>query len=98
MAEEKVFRDAIVVAGMRHGELFWKKVGVFTTSKKGLPVLLLDKTFNPAGVITEYNEMSIAIYSMEQKVWDDSKKSYTVKPPTGIQPSKDVAYDDDIPF
>lgn len=68
MAAEPKY-ELSVKTGEYNGKATWKKVGVLMEGEKG-PFILLDKTFNPAGVPSENERSSILIGCYEPKPKD----------------------------
>lgn len=72
MADTKVFAHAVVAIVSRrkngHEQIRHRRVGTLLENAKsdldrGPPfVLMLDKTFNPAGVLTDQSEVAISFY------------------------------------
>lgn len=82
-----------VVGYMPNGNPIWKQAGVITVGRNGKPVILLDKTFNPAGVVDERKGSSIILspvrYSPEELQKKESFSS-TPRPKTGdIKPIRE---------
>lgn len=86
--------DIVVKTGEKpDGKAIWKTVGVMMEGDKG-PFLLLDRTFNPAGVPPKTPTDSSIFCSLfepsnEKAAAAPAKKAY-VKPAKG--------FDDDIPY
>lgn len=69
----------------------WKNVGSLIKTDKGSMVLLLDRTFNPAGVPGEGNSESVMLQFF--KVDNDRQQQKSQAPVDAGNP-----YEDDIPF
>lgn len=72
----------------------WLQIGSMMLSEKGVPYVLLDKTFNPAGIETETGRTSIMV-----SMFDPDKKNEK----TDTQQAPDLYgdkkfQDDEIPF
>lgn len=94
--DERIYEDVVCVIGInKDGKPIWKKVGVKTKTKSSnRDVILLDRTFNPAGVVVDDNTLtSIPLYFFKQDKEGEEKR----------EPHKLVSngfndFEDDIPF
>lgn len=94
---EQTYQDVVCVVGRTKDQKpIWKKVGVFTTTKSsGRAVILLDRTFNPAGVVVDqHNKTSVPLYFFEQ----DEKKDAKRDAKAAQQQNSFHDFEDDIPF
>jgi hypothetical protein len=95
--DNRTYEDACVIIGFKDGAPIWKKIGVKTKTKSSnRDVILLDRTFNPAGCpIDEYSLTSVPIYFFKQdtKEEKEQKQNKRTMPPTNY-----ADFDDDIPF
>lgn len=95
-------RDVVCVVGItKDNKPVWKKVGVkMLTKSSKREVILLDRTFNPAGVVTDNNNKnSVALYFFEQDNKELRNKEASLKPEK--QPGQRSYFEDfkdDIPF
>jgi len=93
-------KDAMVVTGTTaEGNPIWKKVGIFMKAKQsGREMLLLDRTFNPAGVaINPQNKNNVAIMAFDPQP-EDQKPQQRKEPTARKEPDVWNLPDDDIPF
>jgi hypothetical protein len=65
----KLYDLAVKVAANKEGKAVWKNIGVVMQGDKG-PYLLLDRTFNPAGVPGNDNKQSIIVSMFAEKKQD----------------------------
>lgn len=79
MANKKT-HDLVAKVGERDGKAIWKNVGVLMEGDKG-PYVLLDKTFNPAGVPSQDGKTSIILSAFEPKEKDAAGSQ---EPPWGM--------------
>lgn len=93
-----VFADVVAGIPLSGGKKRWMKVGVilkFENSDQSRGpgfVVMLDKTFNPAGVPAMNNEASVMLSTF----WP---KEQEAKPPTGTRLARGFDdLEDDIPF
>lgn len=95
---EQTYQDVVCVVGQTKDQKpIWKKVGVLTTTKSsGRAVILLDRTFNPAGVaVDQHNKTSVPLYFFEQ----DSKEDKAERHAQGKKLDNTWNnFEDDIPF
>jgi len=76
----------------------WKNIGSVIQTKDGGKVILLDRTFNPAGVPVEEGRDSIMVSMFEPK--DEGNGQQRQRPPAA-KPQQSGEYSDisdDIPF
>lgn len=87
----KVVQKLVTVAGiMNNGETSWKQCGV-VVEKNGKQFILLDRSFNPAGIPTREDSDSILV-SMIPYTYPDKKQKQSAYDP-------DYEYDsNDAPF
>lgn len=85
-----------VVGTDKNGKPVWKKVGIKTHTKStGRVCILLDRTFNPAGVaVTDQTKNSVPLYFFTQDAAREEHR--TPKPAPASKSWND--FDDDIPF
>ena len=96
-----------------NGDPIWKQAGVVIVNKSGKVNIIIDKTFNPAGVVGDNGKTGIMLtavpYSVEELKTRAIKKREefvpTLIPKPEIKPYKDYKsssnfddMDDDIPF
>jgi hypothetical protein len=95
--DDRIYEDACCIIGFKEGAPIWKKVGVKTKTKaSGKDVILLDRTFNPAGCpIDEHSKTSVPIYFFKQDTPEEkeNKRNKRTAPP-----AKYADFEDDIPF
>lgn len=97
-------QDVVCVVGVtKDNKPVWKKVGVKTLTKaSNREVILLDRTFNPAGVATdEINKNSVALYFFKQDNTEFRNKEAPLKPRPEKRPDQRSYFEDfkdDIPF
>ena len=92
-------QDVVCVVGIsKDNKPIWKKVGVkMLTKTTKREVILLDRTFNPAGVaIEDNNKNTIALYFFEQREKEDPIFSKQTKQPNPKSYFDD--FKDDLPF
>lgn len=89
----KVIQKLVTVAGvMNNGETSWKQCGV-VVEKNGKQFILLDRSFNPAGIPTREDSDSILVNMIP---YDADNKKKSVKKP---KHDPDYEYNsDEIPF
>lgn len=87
MANDRL--DIICIIGMNGNKPVWRKVGIFLpTTKSGKPMILLDRTFCAAGVVSEDGFASASLYCREPEEYK----------PRAAKHSSVQDFDDDIPF
>lgn len=97
-------QNVVCVVGVtKDNKPIWKKVGIRTITKTfSKEVILLDRTFNPAGVaIEENNKNSVALYIFKQNSQEFRNKEAYLKPnPEKLSNQKSYFEDfkDDAPF
>ena len=79
--------DIVVKVGENNGKAIWKNVGVMMDGDRG-PFLLIDRTFNPAGVPTRNANDSSVLCSLFEPKSD--------KPAQKFPKNKD--FDDEVPY
>lgn len=62
----KKYELVVKVGEGSNGKAIWKNVGVVLENDKG-PYILLDKTFNPAGVNTDKGSIMISMFEPKPK-------------------------------
>ena len=89
--------DIVVKAGERpDGKAIWKNVGVMMEGDNG-PFLLIDRTFNPAGVpLKNPNDSSVLCSLFEPKEGDAARAPAAAKPAQKFSKNKD--FDDEVPY
>lgn len=75
----------------------WKNVGSLMESEDGKKFILLDTTFNPAGVPNPDNRDNVLISIFEMKD-DQPQQSAPVQNQAPQQPAGGNVADDDVPF
>jgi hypothetical protein len=87
----KVVQKLVAVAGVKNnGETSWKQCGV-VVEKEGKRFILLDRSFNPAGIPTRDGSDSIMVSMIPYTYPDKKQKSSEYDP--------EYEYNsDDIPF
>ena len=101
----------LAIAGTYEGKPIWRTVGKLVVSKKGVPIIQVDKTFNPAGVQGEKDSATIILNCVEYSEEELKKKAYYQQERTPPQPGHKFPpktkitneyfgndFDDDIPF
>ncbi len=73
----------------------WKTIGALMENDKG-QYMMIDRTFNPAGVPVEDGRSSIMVSLFEPKTNDQEKATSPSLRPAKQKPSSQI--DDDIPF
>jgi hypothetical protein len=89
----------VCIVGMYEGKPIWRQVGKLTVSKaKGTPVVLLDPTFNPAGIHrAENNSGQVMVHAVEFSDEElEKKRNYQQKHTLPKPHWNDI--DDDMPF
>ncbi len=98
---EQTYQDVVCVIGIsKDHKPIWKKVGVKTQTKStGRDVILLDRTFNPAGVaVDEGNKTSVPLYFFEQDTKEQrEERQVTYKKGRALDKTFND-FEDDIPF
>ena len=97
--DNRTYEDVCCVIGMSaDNKPIWKKVGVKTKTKtSNRDVILLDRTFNPAGVAPdEHSKNSVPLYFFEQDKDRQQQEERKTKPAPKTNSYTD--FDDDIPF
>lgn len=86
--------DIAVKAGEKpDGKAIWKNIGVMMEGERG-PFLLIDRTFNPAGVPAKSPMESSIICSLFEPKDGDTRAP--IKPAQKFEKNKD--FDDDVPY
>lgn len=87
--------DIAVKAGEKpDGKAIWKNIGVMMEGERG-PFLLIDRTFNPAGVPPKSPMESSIICSLFEPKTDGVDRA-PAKPVQKFAKNKD--FDDDVPY
>lgn len=94
----------LVIAGKIDGNLIWRQVGTLKTTKRGVPIIYLDRSFNPAGTLKEDDSPSVSLhvreFSQEElKRFEDYKGKPSRSSYRRDYKEKDPEdFDDEIPF
>lgn len=76
----------------------WQNVGAVMSNDEGGKFIMLDRTFNPAGVPNPDGRSTVLLSMFEPRERDDSGSSNgSASKPAKSKPADDIA-DDDIPF
>lgn len=98
----------VCIAGYFNGNPIWRTVGQLKLSSAHKHMVILDKTFNPAGVVSETDSATVVLNAVpfsEEEL--QRKKAYSngTQPPsrykekTNSKPSSNLDdMEDDIPF
>lgn len=95
--DDRTYEDACVIVGFKDGAPIWKKVGVKTKTKSSnRDVILLDRTFNPAGCpIDEVGKTSVPVYFFKQDTKEEREQKQSKR---NQLPANYADFEDDIPF
>ena len=95
--DTRVYEDACVIIGFNDGNPIWKKVGIKTKTKSSnRDVVLIDRTFNPAGCPTdEASKTSVPVYFFPQ---DKDRERFKGVGKTAVPQNSFSDFEDDIPF
>lgn len=82
--------DIVVKAGENNGKAIWKNVGVMMEGDRG-PFLLIDRTFNPAGVPQKNSNDSSVLCSL----FEPKDAQVATKAPRKVTKTE---FDDEVPY
>lgn len=92
----------VAIIGLKpDGSPVWQKVGVLMNSRNDKPVILLDRSFNPAGCYQEDKTKSSTLLNCFEFSPEELNRRVDNKPPV-FNPKTHTTYnsnyEDDIPF
>ena len=98
----------VCIVGMFNGNPVWRQIGRLVMAKSGKPLIMLDRTFNPAGVYVEDDKSASCLINAVPFSAEDLAKTASYKAakessyrePNRMQrPTQGFTdFEDDIPF
>lgn len=94
----------VAIVGEYEGRAIWRTVGKLLVSKRGQPIVMIDKCFNPNAVYSDDTKSAMALLNCVEYSPEDlaTKQKYVDRhqstPPRSRRNTRADDLDDDIPF